>query len=94
MLVRFGALLLVGIVHIGKLVNADVAFYCENRLRTDLKGYGDVNFYESCGDLCDCWAFELLCLKRSGADGDVITLNSESYAYASSCAITECICNL
>ena len=29
MLVRFGALLLVG--HIGKLVNADVAFYCENR---------------------------------------------------------------
>ena len=90
MLVRLGALLLLG--HIGKLVNADVAFYCENRQRTTLKGYGDVNFYESCGDYCDCWAFELLCLKRSGANNDV-TLSSESFAYASNCAITECICN-
>ena len=51
-----------------RIVQADAAFYCQNRVSTNYRGYGDVNFYESCGDLCDCSVFELLCLKRSGAD--------------------------
>ena len=75
-------------------VKADAAFYCQNRVSTNLKGYGDVNFYESCGDLCDCFVFELLCLERSGANNDIITLESKDFAYADTCQISECICNI
>ena len=57
---------LLGIIALISRVHADAAFYCQNRFSANLKGYGDVNFYESCGDLCDCFVFELLCLKRSG----------------------------
>ena len=75
-------------------VQADPAFYCQNRVDTNLKGYGDVNFYEDCGDLCDCFVFELLCLKRSGTNNDIITLEQKDFAYADSCSISECICNI
>ena len=40
--------------------------------------------------MCQCYAFELLCLTR---DEDEHTLESVSYKFAESCDITQCLCN-
>ena len=40
--------------------------------------------------MCQCYAFELLCLTRNE---DVHTLESVSYKFADTCDITQCLCN-
>ena len=47
------------------LASADPAFYCELKSNEDFKRYGDLQTYEECGELCDCYVFELLCLYRA-----------------------------
>ncbi len=70
---------------LSSLAQAEIGFYCVSKLNGDFKAYGDIERYEGCKDLCQCYAFELLCLTR---DEDVHTLESVSYKFAETCDIT------
>ena len=75
-------------------VNASPAFYCESKEDEKMRGFGGLSLYQSCGqDLCDCKAFDLMCLRRSGPELDVITLESKYFEQSRECPSTECICN-
>lgn len=43
---------------------AEPAFFCESKTNSALANYGGIDRYIGCGDSCDCFAFELLCLKK------------------------------
>ena len=70
------------------LASADLVVYCENNKDSNLRRTGGFTEYMQCGgDICTCYAYELLCLIRSadGADDDDkggIYLESVSYDYA------------
>lgn len=44
-----------------------------------------------CGDLCDCQAYEILCIDI--ASDFSTTLETKSFVEAESCATNECLCN-
>jgi len=59
---------------------ADLAVYCVNVRDPTLFRSGGFEEYKNClGDICTCYAYELLCLKRAK---DKFTLQSLSYAEA------------
>ena len=75
-------------------VQADLAVFCEHNSDENLKRSGGFKEYSECiGNVCTCYAYELLCLQRQNEDG-AITLESVSYDFAESCPITKCLCNL
>ena len=39
---------------VAQLTNANPAFFCQSKTEPELKRYGDLQFYESCADKCDC----------------------------------------
>lgn len=46
------------------LAEADPAFFCVNNEFSNVKKAGDIEFYQSCDEKCECSVFEVLCLKR------------------------------
>ena len=78
---------------IAGIVLADLVVYCEHNTNAALKRTGGYKEYSECsGNVCTCYAFELLCMERTPAG--VFILESRNYDYASSCPITSCLCNL
>ena len=78
------------------MVQADPAFFCTFKENAEFKRVGDLEFYQSCGERCDCQIQELVCLKAYGNKNDEkveFTLESESVEYAENCPTNECICN-
>ena len=75
------------------LTLAEPAFYCESKSNSKLANFGTFDRYKGCGEACNCYVFELLCLTRDSKDNSVFTLESEGYDYANSCLVTECLCN-
>ena len=82
------------ILSLSSLAYADLSFRCTSTANSGLRGYGDASLYESCGvDICACQVFELVCLRRSGPELDVFTLESFDFVKATECPASECICN-
>ena len=69
---------------------AKLSVYCTHNEIAGREKYGTLSTYKSCGDVCTCYAFELLCLERD-ATATNFELLSKSYDYSQSC--TTCICN-
>ena len=82
------------LLSLSTLAYADLSFICTSTVNSELRGYGDVSLYESCGvDICACQVFELVCLERGGPELDVLTLASFDFVKSTECPTSECICN-
>lgn len=52
---------------IGTMAFANVAIYCQHNERIEFSKYGTLKEYQQCGDVCTCYAFELICLTRDAS---------------------------
>lgn len=66
---------------IGTTTFANIAIFCQHNERSELSRYGTLKEYEQCGDVCTCYAFELICLSRD-ATASKFTLLSKSFDYS------------
>ena len=70
------------------VAKADLVVYCEHNENTALKRSGGFKEYSECiGDVCTCYAYELLCLVPIDEDAiertvDNVKLESVSYEFA------------
>ena len=74
-------------------VFADTAFFCQNKEFPQYNNFGDLALYEGCAEFCDCYAFELICLKKPDPKAIVFTLEQESFTAMGLCPPTQCLCN-
>jgi len=81
------------LVFLVSVASADLAVFCINNKDNALTRSGGFTEYSQCtGNICTCYAYELLCLRRRSSDK--FSLESVSYSFAQSCPISECLCNL
>jgi hypothetical protein len=70
---------------------AKLSVFCQHNEIADRERYGTLQTYKGCGDVCTCYAFELICLERD-ATATKFNLLSKSFDYSEDC-YPSCICN-